>query len=374
MKKVIHILFGIMALNLLINALRAQGGDYPVFWNTANHWTRHEPLYALARDGVECFKYPPWVGAFLSPLALLSEKTAGILWRLVNFSAWGSIILWASRQSRSFFLAEAVSLLFLGFWTSNLVSGQITPVLLATALWGFELLESAPPARRALGWSLLITALSAKIFHLLALVGLSKSHWKWKPIVLAAVPLTALSIPAFLAYSDPVQLIRSYLENVTSGSDNLGGGLYGLPTLWVQLAGFPLLDTAPRLIAWVSSAILVGVILVWGKRVLSKRVEIFALALALSAAIHPLTFSVAFIWIYPLAVFACQAVFQRKPTSETRPALIGIFAGLFALIVLQSQLSGALGLEFLNFPSLKAVGVFILGISFVWLRKTVVAT
>ncbi len=364
LRVVVYFLGSVLALVLVLNAFRARGGDYVVFWNAAVHLSEFSTIYDFARDGLDCFKYPPWIALLILPLSAFDQVTSGVIWRVFQLICLAYVVNWTVKATGEWFISIFTLVLFWGFWVSNIATGQITIFLLALSLYGFELLKESRDApssvRRAFGWVFLFSGLSAKAFQVLALAAVPRTFIRKSSVLLAAFGLFLLSLPALLTYGSPVRMIQAYFETAGSSGLNLGGGMYGLPVLWTRILGLDLLATESRMVGYVPSALMALATIFWIKRAMFPKnfPALFAAGIALATAVHPLSFSVAFVWAYPLAVFALREAFDTHASSRLSKVLAII--GILFLTVLDSKLTSGLLSDRFGPLAIKAIGVFLL--------------
>ncbi len=314
MKRILPLLLGLVLLVLLRTALLSTSGDLGVYLNTAKRLWAVEPLYVPHLDGLQSFKYPPWIAPLFAPLAFLSPSGAEMAWRL---SQWASLlgmllILLRSKDSDSSVYRERLPIAplalafisFQGVWNYNLLAGQITPFLCLAALWG-----AARPTPARLAAAML--ALSTKVFPLVAalppLIDLAqsgKSRRALQALGLAALAAAALSVPALRATpgASPQALLTSFFATASQGGENLAGAQNGLPALLARLFGTPDAIASARSQVGLAAAGLGIAAAAWlwaRRRLLGRPLAQAALALALSHAINPLAFDYGLALAFP---------------------------------------------------------------------------
>lgn len=350
----------------LVNSFLATDGDFQVYWQAGRNYFLGIPLYDIARDGTHCYKYPPWLAPFFLPFSALPLRWAEAAWRLCLVFSLGYCVRWCALQSRSHWTAFAAALPFWGTWMNNLIAGQITTILLAAALFGAS--ATLRPGKRAwIGWTALLTSLSAKLFHLIALVSVPRKAWSVRPIAAAVLLLCLLSVPAILAYGNPATLVSSYLQMLSTPGDLLGGGFYGLPALAVKVFGWSEHDPQSLSQAALVLIVLFAPIYLLLARRIDRPADRFALALGWATALHPLAFSYTFGTAYPLAALTLD-----RAISERRPWLLAVtFAGVFAITLVTSKTVGSWAAGVLNGFTIKSIGILILSIPFAFRQKQV---
>ena len=350
----IRLAFGYLLIQMIVNAFRAGGWDFPVYHRTALHLLQGDPIYDLARDQEASFKYPPWIAPFFLPLSWFSLKVAAPIWQLFQVACAGMIFLWTRRHSRHPLTVPLSAVLYYGIFHVNILSGQVQLPLLALALLGYSRIQHSPFT----GFSLLFFSLSTKIFNLFSLIGLPRGTLRI-PSILGTMTLAGiLGIPALMGFAEGgvFSALKAYVEVATSKTGNLRGAHQGLPGFfeWLsEIAHFPI----PGWVAFGSSLMIAFFLFLRLKRKIRAQSQIFAVALALGAAIHPLAFSYSFTWTYPLGAFAVEHAFL----SGTKSLGLRILAtlGLFFLLVMQSGLISDRGILMPNFGT-RAIGTLLL--------------
>jgi hypothetical protein len=330
----IRLAFAYLLLQMLINAFRAGGWDFPVYYRTGLHLLNAEPVYDLVRDGNSTFKYPPWIAPFFLPLTLFSQRIASVVWQLLQFASACSIFLWCRKNTRHSLTVPLSAVLFYGIFHVNILAGQIQLPLLGISLTAFDHIQRRPN----LGFTSLFLALSTKIFNLFSLAGLPKGSVRGSSVAVAGVLATLLGLPALSGFPgwNPVSALHAYVEVATSKTVNLRGAHQGLPAFF-QEAGRLLAVNVPEWDAFTAALLVAIGVLVWVKKRTADPARVFAASLALGAAIHPLAFSYSFLWAFPAAAFAIERAFfvgEEDPERVARRALTLI--GLLLLLVIPS--------------------------------------
>lgn len=358
-------LLGLMLLVFTVNSFLATGGDFPVFWRAVGHYLGGEKLYDLARDGGHCYKYPPWVTVGFIPFGIFRLRIAEALWRLTEVAALVYSIRWCMRRSFQPILAAALALPFWGTWMNNIVWGQMTPVLLALALAGFDRLERG---RNLLGTHLIFNSLTAKIFNLFALVGIPRKRWNLRAIAVTAATASVLTIPALAPYGwNPIALVRAYQEMLSHPDGILGGGFYGLPALVVSLLGWPGGNPAYLAKAAVIAIAAILPFYFWiAAGIRQNQALRFSLALGLACAVHPLAFSYTFVLAYPLAALAADRLWNPllsgKSDVKLTLARTLLVIGVFSITLVTSKFLGTFA-DTLNGITIKSLGILMIGLS-----------
>ncbi len=340
-------------LTLFINATRGHGNDFLVFYQAAHHYLTGEPLYSFARDGGRCYKYPAFVTPLFLPFSFFSETVAGVLWRLFSLASlfW---ITWRLRRRKIKIEVIALALIpFWGIWMNNIVSGQSAIFLTALAFAGYEILDQKKYP--ILAWTILGLSLSMKIFHLFALMGLDKKHWKIKGFWIACVVLIILGLPALAgSHWSLVQLLKNYYQTINTPAGVMNGGTYSFPHFFEFLLGDWISNPAKKWLSQLLALMLVLAVFLITQKDMEEPVYRFASALALSVCLHPLSFQYSFASVYPLAVMVLHHSFRCSRKHQIF-ALLGIL-----MVTLMSQKTlGPLG-GILDLMRIKAWGVVLL--------------
>ncbi len=286
-----------------VNSFLAQGGDFEVFWNAGLNYITGQPIYDLARDGGTCYKYPPWITPLFLPFSIFPLRVAGVLWRLFQLGCLFYSLQWCKERCRSFASILFIFFNFWGIWMNNVLTGQISILLLALALFGFSLAEKKIE-NYGLDFFSIFISLSAKVFTLVSFFGVPMRIFSFRKILVLILWIGLASVPALWGYSWHLdRLLAASSETMLSVGGKIGGGHYGLPSLWVSLFSFDPENHRSHLIGFIISLVTVGCFYFWIRQHLSKSVDRFVTALALGLAIHPLAFSYTFAMGFPLAVF-----------------------------------------------------------------------
>ncbi len=350
MKRLLLLILGLMLVVLLRTAILSQSGDLEVYIRTAYRLWAGEPIYVPHLDGLQSFKYPPWIAPLFAPLAFLSLRGAEVLWRLIQWaSLLGMLALLirtgkdkvdASSERLSFQPLALTFISFQGVWNYNLLMGQITPLLCLAALWSAA---RPTPARLAAAQ----VALSAKIFPLLAalpslidLARIGKPRRALQALGLGAIAAAALSVPALRATPEasPKALLTSFFATASQGGQNLAGAQNGLPALLARVFGTPDAVASARSQIGLAAAGLgiAAAAWLWARRPLGGRpVAQTALALALSHAINPLAFDYGLALAFPWFALQLGQLANERPLRETlKTPSFWLFFAAWAWIVL----------------------------------------
>jgi len=290
---------GLVFIVLIRTALLSKGFDFEIFWKTGKRIAGLHPIYLPEIDGGRSFKYPPWAAPFFAPLALFSEQTGGILWRLmlVTCLGWTTIHLVSGRApgARGAVLATFVAML--GIWNANIQAAQITTALVAAALIPWTSRATVSNWRA----TAMVIGLSTKIFPLMAVAALGKALLRpslWAGLLLAA---GVLSLPAWVSTPEHswIQLFRDFAGSASNTGAVLGGSMNGLPALLSIGLGIERDQMGHQsVLAAVSTLLVFGSWLMVRHRLSSAR-EKAMLALALSTAVTPLAYTYGLGLAYP---------------------------------------------------------------------------
>ncbi len=331
MKRFLLLILGLMLVVLLRTAILSNSGDLEVYIRTAGRLWASEPIYVPHLDGLQSFKYPPWIAPLFSPLAFLSSRGAEVFWRLIQWVSLlgmlailirtGKDTIEASSERLSFQPLALTFISFQGVWNYNLLMGQITPLLCLAALWSAA---RPTPARLTAAQ----VALSAKIFPLVAvlpsLIGLSqsgKTRRALQAMGLAAIAAAALSVPALRATpgASPHALLTSFFATASQGGQNLAGAQNGLPALLARVFDTPEAVASARSQVGLAAAglCIAAAAWLWAQRRLGGRpVAQTALALALSHAINPLAFDYGLAFAFPWFALQLGNLASERPLKE----------------------------------------------------------
>lgn len=187
------------------------GCDFEVFWYTAKRLLHGEvDLYEFATPVKgRLFLYPPSAGILISPLGLVPEAVAGVLWSLLKTGVlaallWFSVASASRSRSATLGLALVTAVLTLQPITSDFGNGQINLVVMGLVVLGVAGLMSPRLARVGLGAVALAAAVALKatpaLFLLLPLV-----QRRWKASILALVATLVLVVLLPAAWYGPAQ-------------------------------------------------------------------------------------------------------------------------------------------------------------------------
>ncbi len=310
-------------LVLVRTAILSEGSDFEIFWKTGLRLVRLEPIYVPEVDGGRCFKYPPWIAPFFTPLALFTQATGGMVWRLLLVAAlgWTLLQLVRGRTEREKCGVLATLIAMIGIWNSNIQAGQLTTALCAVAMlpWIAE-----PPLSLNRTMAMLL-GLSTKIFPLLTAAALGNdlrrtSIW-WRTLLLAG----ALSVPALIAtpgYS-VARLLQDFLISASNTGSVLGGSMNGLPALISIIFAIPRDQMVHQSAFALASLGLVFLGWMLVHRRLETRLERAMLALALSICVTPLAYTYALGLAFPWFALRMASAAERRFQSWKDWAVVG---------------------------------------------------
>ncbi len=324
-RNLLLVLLALPFLVLIRTAVLSDHADFAVFYRAASRLREGASLYVNHREGAQLFKYPPWIGPLLLPLAVLDEATSAILWRLLQVAllAWvvWRLLLPLPREGR---LAVAwVFFTFLGVWNYNVLTGQTTIAILALGLLPVFSAPAVAAGPRPWAAVLQILGLSTKVFPVLgALPLLVRSPFRLRILGGAALGAALLSVPALLGIPShsPWELFQEFRASASANGGNLLGAQNGLSALLASLMGLPTLNVSPSA---QTGPVLISVILalgawLWARRRLPGLLEETALALALSQAVTPLSFNYGLGLTFPWFALQVARVFRMGPRQALR--------------------------------------------------------
>jgi hypothetical protein len=137
------------------------------------------------------------------------------------------------------------------------------------------------------------------------------------------------------------------------------GGHCGLPTFFLFLSQSSWENRGAEWAAFLASVLFGWGYLQWLKSRIQDEREIFSIALAFGAAIHPLAFSYSFAWSFPMAAFVVDR-FRLKERSSVGDWSLFV-SGMGLLHVYGSGMVGNLGLNLPAFGE-RAIGCFLLAL------------
>ncbi|MCC7442254.1 MAG: DUF2029 domain-containing protein, partial [Bdellovibrionales bacterium] len=296
------------------------GNDFIVFWTAARATLEGVFPYGVETGPGMVFKYPPWILPLFFPLALLPLAGAKWVWGVAQVVSIIACVLWLLRRGCSWRIVLGVTLAFWGIWAVHALDGQITLMLLASCLWATEgLRPSGDLGYRGL---IILWALSVKIFTVFGLLGVYRPLRKWltlRHVGVSAALFLALSLPAWWAAPDrnPGAIVEAWVSSASSGGEALGGEKIrsrvnqGFPVMVLRLLEVRASRTSMDVLAFLLAALVLGG--VWS--IASAGLpfpERWVGWLALTAAVHPLSWFHSFVMAFPLAALALDRAWARR--------------------------------------------------------------
>jgi len=159
---------------------------YKVFRNGGQRWLASENLY----PGVDEYIYSPLAAAFFAPLALLPDRVAGIVWRLLSLAAYaGAFAAWL-RNTR---WAAPAWILLLPLSVGDLYNGQANPLVIGLLMLAVLACrrERWMPAALCVAATVYLKVYPVAMGLLLAVLHPRKFPWR---LALALAGLFALSL------------------------------------------------------------------------------------------------------------------------------------------------------------------------------------
>ncbi len=100
---------------------------YKVFRAGGERWLASENLYPK----VDEYIYSPFAAAFFAPLALLPDRVAGILWRVLSLAAYaGAFMAWLRREEAAGERAALAWIFLLPLSLGDIYNGQANPLVI----------------------------------------------------------------------------------------------------------------------------------------------------------------------------------------------------------------------------------------------------
>jgi hypothetical protein len=337
------------------------GNDFILFWTAARAALDGQFPYAVQTGPGMVFKYPPWILPVLFPVALLPLATAKWVWGVLQVGCIAACVAWLLRRGCKWPVTFGVTLIFWGIWAVHALDGQITLLMLALALWCTEGLKPSSE----LGWRapVLLWAFSIKIFTVFGLLGIYRPlrRWAtWKRLGTTALIFTALSVPAFWTAPDrnPREVVTAWLGSAGSGGDALGEKVrsrvnQGFPVMILRVLDVRASRTSMDVLAFLLVSLILGGIWSLASAGLGFP-ERWAGWLALTAAVHPLSWFHSFVLAYPLAVLALDRSVKRQAWFSVALAS----AGILCVAVFTWRILGDVGHD-LEEASIKSWGILL---------------
>ncbi|MBC7692995.1 MAG: DUF2029 domain-containing protein [Methylotenera sp.] len=337
----------------LVRDTVAQGQDFRVFWQSGQHLLHREPIYDVLRDGAMVFKYPPWIVPFFVPFSVLPLVAAKWAWALTELASLISVMHWLRKRGCSDLVIALTSVLFWGIFAVHFLDGQITLVMLAVALWGWEKARPSP----------VVFALSTKVFSGVSLLGWRRiSAWQMGRV---CVFLFVFTLPALWCAKSlhPLEFAKSWKTAAASGGQlfehekTRGRDNQGLPAVILRGLEVPSRDSRADGIAALICTLIIGGYWFFRSRQIRDfgAIEKWLGWLALGCVIHPLAWFHCFVLAYPLAALTLDQAVKSKDRILIFSALLSICM----ITVLTSKTLGDTGAR-LEFYSIKSFGVLFL--------------
>lgn len=309
---------------ILVLRTLSRGDDFQVFHGVAQRFWDGVRPYDTVTFGNMVFKYPPWILPFFLPFGFLDLETAKILWGLVEVASLVAIVVRIHGGVRGTagglpgvrpWIQSLFLLILFGLFGSHGMTGQITLLVLALAVWGDPVRSSF---RR---FFFLVVALSAKMTSLFPLI----YGWRRKKLAASLAGVVGicvvLSLPIyFKSYDRKYGAMRQeWVQAMFSGTQDVNAVRIGFTTREVQ--GLPSLilrkgkldENEPRhvLLAIAFSVILIGGGWFFASRRLPPEAQWFGW-LALMPAVQPLAWFHVFLFAYPVLVIGAERAIRRK--------------------------------------------------------------
>ncbi len=345
--------------------------DFSVYWRAAHAWAAGENPYAIhGSDLGFVFKYPPWVLACFSWLAVLPEIWAKGLWAVLSLLASGFVVRWLMlRQGVSRGVAFTVLASFWWIWLGHFWAGQISLVMLAAALALFE-------RKDALSSAVLDLVLSAKVFSLYPLAGRVKRAFSLKTLGWLALLLVALHLVLFAGGLALADYYSGWLQAASSGGTELGANVvrgqanHGLTALLLRGFGVEASNSKADIAVFFGLGILFG--LAWSRVSRTGGLssgETWAGWLALGVIIHPLAWHHSFVFVYPFAALATDRAWRAYRGSGDGVALVFAALGVALVGLLIPQVIGTEWVKPLELAGSKSWGVLLIASALLRARR-----
>ncbi|MBC7384736.1 MAG: DUF2029 domain-containing protein [Cryobacterium sp.] len=352
---------------VLMGRTLSRGDDFLVFYRVAQRFWDGVRPYDSVTYGNMVFKYPPWILPLFLPFGFMDPLTAKLIWGFVEAGSLFAIVIRIHRgigrlpavrpAIQAFFL-----LTFFALFGSHGMTGQITLLVLALALW-------IDPVRSSFAkFFILAFAFSAKLTTLLPLL----HSVKRKKIILNVLGVgalfIALSLPIYFhSYRGHYRALRTeWSAALFSGTSDVDRVRIGFTTREVQgLPSFLLRETGldekkPRDVLFaisVSTAFIVGFWIFLSRR-LKPEVQWIGW-LAVLPAVQPLAWFHVFLFTYPMLVFGAEEA--MKNLRWRRVIGYGFCALLIGAVTAKTMGAAGSRLEFLSvklWGSLAAICIF----------------
>jgi hypothetical protein len=353
--------------------------DFHVYWKAAQDWLSgtQSPYYFDASTKGFVFKYPPWSLPIFAPFGMLSFDAAKMAWALVEFFCLiytvYKIIYFGVRREIAFLVA--VTLWWI--WQDHFWSGQLTILLLASALWITDDLSKDALKKSPLKLSITAYLFTAKIFSVFTFLGSFKKFLN--PRVIIGTGLFCL-IPTLATWfimreHDPSLSLIGVFQQFAAAAKS-GGAELGEHVVRGQLNhGFTAailrffhVDSTQSIY---DAAVCIGLTAVFGliwsrfRSDLTER-EYFFGWLALALITHPLAWDHSFILAYPL----CAVSLERAVQTRDRRFIALSFFGCACIGLLIPNVIGTEAVKPFEYIAIKSWGVVFSAIALVLSQKT----
>jgi hypothetical protein len=366
---------------MLISRTISRGDDFLVFYRVAQRFWDGVRPYDQVTYGNMVFKYPPWILPFFLPFGIFDLTTAKTFWGFIEAASFVAIVV---RIHRGFFgfpgVRPGVQAMFLlmlfALFGSHGMTGQITLLVLAIALWSDPLRSSF---RR---FFFLSVALSAKVTTLFPMLLAVRRRHFGRATVGVAFLFVLLSLPIyFKSYDRRYGLMREeWVAAMFSGTQDVNSvrigfttrEVQGLPSLLLRKTELDEKQSVHVLFATLLSVVFIGGGWIWFSRRLSASAQWLGW-LALVPAVQPLAWFHVFIFSYPLVVVGAELALRENRRDSRRWLFAGFVACGLLMGAVTSKTMGALGSE-LELCSVKLWGLLGAVALFVTLRPDLRST
>lgn len=215
------ILLALAVLAHLVIQTYRKGNDINVYLFAARQLLDGESIYT--NNPFNLYLYSPLFAMLMTPLAILHEGIARMVWMLINV-ALAVRIWWLLRtfvrdldRKRLTLWTVLVIILSAGFLNHNLMLGQLTILILWLTIEGIVLITRGKAWQ---GGLLLALGINFKILPLLALAYLGmRGYFKGLTWVLVFIILTLLAPAIFIGLDHNVELHRDWQTAIHPGGE-----------------------------------------------------------------------------------------------------------------------------------------------------------
>ncbi len=312
--------------------------DFFVYWRASLEWIQrgNSPFgnYLEAAGSSYkgfVFKYPPWIVPLFLPLGFLSFPFSKILWSSGELFCIGYTVYWLLGQKVSRGVAILSLVSYWWVWLPHFQSGQITLILLATALFWEKNRESKFRS------TLLVLVFSAKVFSLNSLFG----GWKFlfrksvvSRVILFVVALCALVIGVrglSSQFTSFQELFQSWFQAAFSGGQDLpenvvrGTNNQGFTALILRVFKVP--QSSSHFDILVFLGLTACLTPIWARVSRGLRFsEKWAGYLALGPLVHPLGWDHSFVLAFPVGALALGAAVKLKKNHWIALSLLALIS------------------------------------------------